>query len=97
MKVPSTPRRGSTVRKRLAVQVPAFSPALAGTVAVTVLAAGSAHAATTTLTGTQSTPVAGSAYAVQNNEWGSSAPESITTDGNAGFTVANLGRRAGVW
>ena len=62
------------MRKRLAVQVTAFSTALAGTVAVTVLAAGSAHAATTTLTGTQSTPVAGSAYAVQNNEWGSSAP-----------------------
>jgi endo-1,4-beta-xylanase len=26
---------------------------------------------------------------VQNNEWGSSAPEWITTDGNADFTVAN--------
>ena len=37
----------------------------------------------------QSTPVAGGAYTVQNNEWGSGAPESITTNGNAGFTVTN--------
>jgi cellulose 1,4-beta-cellobiosidase len=37
----------------------------------------------------QSTPVAGGAYTVQNNEWGSGAPESITTNGSAGFTVTN--------
>jgi hypothetical protein len=54
-----------------------------------MLAAGSAHATTTSLSGTQSRPVAGGAYTVQNNEWGSGAPESITTNGNAGFAVAN--------
>ncbi len=89
METLSRPKKESTARKRLAVQVAAFSTALAGTVAVTVLAAGSALATTTTLTGQQSTPVAGRAYVVQNNEWNSSAPESITTDGNADFTVAN--------
>jgi cellulose 1,4-beta-cellobiosidase len=37
----------------------------------------------------QSTPLAGGAYAVDNDEWGSGAPESIATDGNANFTVAS--------
>jgi cellulose 1,4-beta-cellobiosidase len=60
-----------------------------GAAAVTVLAAGSAHATTRSLGGMQSTPVAGGAYTVQNNEWGSGAPESITTNGSAGFTVTN--------
>ena len=48
-----------------------------------MLAAGSAHATTTSLSGMQSRPVADGAYTVQNNEWGSSASESITTNGNA--------------
>ena len=48
-----------------------------------------ANAATTTLTQMQTSPVAGGIYTVQNNEWGSGAAESITTDGNADFTVAN--------
>ncbi len=55
---------------------------------VAVGAAG-ARAATTTLTQMQYTSVAGGVYNVQNNEWGSGASESITTDGNADFTVAN--------
>jgi cellulose 1,4-beta-cellobiosidase len=37
----------------------------------------------------QSTPLPSGAYTVDNNEWGSGAPESITTRGTAGFTVAN--------
>jgi hypothetical protein len=61
--------------------------ALLGTAAVTVLAAGSAQATITPLSGMQSRPVAAGAYTVQNNEWGSGAPQSITTNGNAGFTV----------
>ena len=69
--------------------VTASSMALLGTAAVTVLAAGSAHAATTPLSGMQSRPVAGGAYTLQNNEWGSGAPESVTTNGNVGFTVTN--------
>ena len=69
--------------------VTAFCAALFGTAAVTVLAAGSVHATTTSLSGMQSRPVAGGAYTVQNNEWGSGAPESITTSGNAGFAVTN--------
>ena len=55
-----------------------------------VFAAGApAQAATTTLCNSQTAAVAGGAYTVQNNEWNSSAPECITTDGNADFTVAN--------
>lgn len=77
------------VRKRRAAQVTASCVALFGTAAVTMLAAGSAHATTTPLSGTQSRPVPGGAYTVQNNEWGSGAPESITTNGNAGFAVTN--------
>jgi len=69
--------------------VTASSAALLGTAAVTVLAAGSAHAATTPLSGMQSRPVAGGAYTVQNDEWGSGAPESIAANGDDGFTVTN--------
>jgi hypothetical protein len=54
-----------------------------------VVFAQGANAATTTLTQMQMTPVAGGIYTVQNNEWGSGAAESVTTDGNADFTVAN--------
>jgi hypothetical protein len=60
-----------------------------GVAAVTVLAAGSAYATTRSLSGMQSTPVVGGTYTVQNNEWGSGAPQSITTNGNAGFAVTN--------
>jgi hypothetical protein len=48
-----------------------------------------ARAATTQLCQSQTAAVAGGVYTVQNNEWGSSAAECITTDGNADFTVAN--------
>jgi glycosyl hydrolase family 12 len=77
------------VRKRRAAQVTASCVALFGTATVTMLAAGSAHATTKPLSGAQSRPVADGAYMVQNNEWGSGAPESITTNGNAGFAVTN--------
>jgi Glycosyl hydrolase family 12 len=69
--------------------VTASSMALLGTAAVPVLTAGSAHAATTPLSGMQSRPVADGAYTLQNNEWGSGAQESVTTSGNVGFTVTN--------
>src|SRR5580692_9113056 len=52
-------------------------------------AAAPAQAATTTLCNSQTAAVAGGAYTVENNEWNSSAPECVTTDGNADFTVAN--------
>jgi glycosyl hydrolase family 12 len=42
-----------------------------------------------TLCNSQTLSVSGGAYTLQNNEWGSNAPECITTDRNAGFTVAN--------
>jgi Glycosyl hydrolase family 12 len=44
---------------------------------------------TTTLCRSQTLSARGGAYTIMNNEWGSSAPECITTDGNADFTVAN--------
>jgi hypothetical protein len=55
--------------------------------ALAVLPAASSEAATT-LCNSQSTSVDGGAYMVENNEWGSSAPECIDT-GNTGFTVVN--------
>jgi cellulose 1,4-beta-cellobiosidase len=65
--------------------------AAAGLLAAGLLATGSggARAATTQLCQSQTAAVAGGVYTVQNNEWGSSAPECVTTDGNADFTVAN--------
>src|SRR5215472_13331097 len=49
----------------------------------------SADIPTGTLSAMQTTQLAGGAYAVGNNEWGSSAPESIATDGTSGFTVTS--------
>jgi cellulose 1,4-beta-cellobiosidase len=49
----------------------------------------SSQAATTTLCNSQTLAASGGAYTIQNNEWGSGAPECISTDGNADFTVAN--------
>jgi Glycosyl hydrolase family 12/Cellulose binding domain len=68
-----------------------LATALATAVAAALLALGAAHAhaATTTLCNSQTMSAAGGAYTIQNNEWGSSAPECISTDGNADFTVAN--------
>jgi hypothetical protein len=60
-----------------------------GIVAVSLPAASSqAAAATTKLCNSDTTPVDGSAYTVENNEWGSSASECITTDGSTDFKVA---------
>jgi cellulose 1,4-beta-cellobiosidase len=59
--------------------------------AVLLAALGATHAraATTTLCNSQTLSASGGAYTIQNNEWGSSASECITSDGNADFTVAN--------
>jgi hypothetical protein len=56
---------------------------------VSVMFAPGANAATTALTQIQTTPVPGGIYTVQNNEWGPGAAESIATNWNAQFTVAN--------
>jgi hypothetical protein len=61
---------------------------ISGSAAATFTAT-TAQAATTTLCNSQTASVAGGAYTVENNEWDSSAPECVTTDGNADFTVAN--------
>ena len=50
--------------------------------------AASSGAAATTLCNSETAPVGG-AYTIENNEWGSGAPECITPDGNADFMVAN--------
>jgi Glycosyl hydrolase family 12 len=61
-----------------------------GLVAASLPAASSEAAALATkLCQQQTHSVDGSAYTVENNEWGSSAPECITTDGGTGFAVAN--------
>jgi len=66
----------------------ALAIALAGAGAVW-LAGSSARAATTTLCQEQTASVDDGTYTVQNNEFDSSSSECVTTDGNAGFTVAN--------
>lgn len=95
---------GPAVPKRQAALVTTLSAAVVGGVAVTALPAHSGqpptgtHSAATaptrtqqaaTLSGMQSTRLAGGAYAVDNDEWGSSEQEKLATDGNADFTVAN--------
>ncbi len=59
-----------------------------GDILAVVLVAACSEGATTTLCNSQSLSVGGGAYTIMNNEWGSSAPECITTDRNADFTVA---------
>jgi hypothetical protein len=59
-----------------------------GTGGLSATAAG-ARAAGTTLCQYQVAQVDGGRYIVQNNEWGSSAPECVTTDGSAEFRVAH--------
>jgi hypothetical protein len=75
-------------RKRAIALMAAAVAGAAGAVALALPAVNS-QAATTTLCNSQTAAVSGGAYTVQNNEWGSSAPECISTDGNADFTVAN--------
>ena len=62
---------------------------LAAGATLAVLPTASSDAATTRLCQSQTAPVDGGAYTVENNEWGSSAPECVTTDGGADFKVAN--------
>ena len=56
---------------------------------LTIAGTSSAHAATTQLCQSQTQSVSQGTYTVQNNEWGSSASECISTDGNADFKVQN--------
>ena len=76
------------VTHRLTTMATALATALGG-MALLVLGAAHAHAATSTLCNSQTAAVAGGTYIVQNNEWNSSASECVSTDGNADFTVAN--------
>jgi Glycosyl hydrolase family 12 len=59
-----------------------------GDLLAVVLASACSGANITTLCDSQTLSVSGGAYTIMNNEWGSRAPECITTDGNADFTVA---------
>src|SRR5690242_11029507 len=73
---------------KLAIVLTGAMAVAAGVVAL-ALPAVSSQAATTTLCNSQTLAASGGAYTIQNNEWGSSAPECVSTDGNADFTVAN--------
>ncbi|HEY4028109.1 MAG TPA: hypothetical protein VGO86_16900 [Candidatus Dormibacteraeota bacterium] len=73
--------RALTLATALAMTVAGAGAVITGTTA--------AEAATTTLCQLQTAPAGGGAYVVQNNEWGSSASECITTDGGTDFRVAN--------
>jgi Glycosyl hydrolase family 12/Cellulose binding domain len=76
------------IRRKHAVALAASVALAAGGSLALVLPATVSQAATT-LCNSQSTPVAGGTYTVQNNEWGSSASECISTSGNTDFTVTN--------
>jgi len=60
---------------------------LTGGLLAVILPAVSSEAAMTTLCNSQTTSVSSGAYTVDNNEWGSGAPECITTTGEAEFKV----------
>ena len=70
-----------------ALALPAALLVAGGTLALLVTT--SSEAASAPLCKSQTLPVASSAYTVENNEWGSSAPECVTTDGSTDFAVAN--------
>jgi hypothetical protein len=71
--------------------LPAALLAAGGVIAVSPpgVAATAPRATATTLCGFQTSLVGGDAYTVQNDEWGSTAPECISTDGGAEFAVTN--------
>jgi hypothetical protein len=75
--------------RHIPIRGPLVIVAVALTAALTGLSMSSAHAATTTLCASQTASAGGGTYTIQNNEWGSSAAECISTDGGADFTVAN--------
>jgi Glycosyl hydrolase family 12/Cellulose binding domain/Putative Ig domain len=75
-------------RTRILPFVIAALTTVGGTAALAVTGPPS-QAATTSLCSSQTASVGGGTYIVQNNEWGSSAPECITTDGGTDFTVAS--------
>jgi hypothetical protein len=68
---------------------PRCALAAAAAALLAVLSAACAEAAPATLCDSQTAPVAGGAYAIGNNEWGSSAPECITTGPGTAFTVVH--------
>src|SRR5580698_6654654 len=82
------PGRHRIPKKSLLASVAALAVAIGGGAALALSTSG-AQAATTTLCQEETSPVSGGTYAVQNNEWNSSASECVSTDGNADFTVAN--------
>ena len=76
------------VRTRMLPAVIAALTAVGGSAALAV-SGPSAQAATSTLCNSQTASAGGGTYIVQNNEWGSSAPECVTTDGGTDFSVAS--------
>jgi glycosyl hydrolase family 12/cellulose binding protein with CBM2 domain len=76
-------------RHTRAVALTAAAMLAAGGFLALVLPVTGSQAATSTLCASQTAPVGGGTYTVQNNEWNSSASECVTTDGGADFTVAN--------
>jgi len=74
-------RPASAVGAQSPVGVPVSSPGSAATGASGSQADGMA------LCNSQRLPVDGGVYTVQNNEWGSGAPECLAVGGSGGFTV----------
>jgi len=66
-----------------------FAALALGTGGLVGVTATASRAADTTLCQYQVAQVGGGRYTVQNNEWGSSAPECVTTNGRSSFRVAS--------
>jgi hypothetical protein len=78
------------IRLARALALPAALVAVSSLLAVSLHAASSGAATTSArLCNSQTASVDRGAYTIGNNEWASSAPECITTDGGADFAVAN--------
>src|ERR1700739_2422371 len=60
-----------------------------GILAVSLPASSSLASTTATLCNSQTASVSGGAYMIENDEWGSGAPECITTNGKAEFRMVN--------
>ena len=80
-------RRAGAAPGQSPVSVTASSPAAAGTGASGASGASGSQAGGAALCSSQRRAVDGGAYTVQNNEWGSGAPECLTVGGLGGFTV----------
>jgi Glycosyl hydrolase family 12/Cellulose binding domain len=81
--------RASAVTTQSPVRVPVSSPSSASSPAAPATSASGGQAGATALCNSQRLAVDEGVYTVQNNEWGSGAPECVGVDALGGFTVTS--------